>query len=44
MIENGIRRCDCCGVPLTKDNNKCGYNLCDRCNDYLEQKYGKEQE
>ena len=38
------RHCDCCGILLTKDNNKCGYELCDECNERLEQKYGKGQE
>lgn len=33
----GINRyCDCCGVLLTKKNNKCGYELCDKCNEGLE--------
>ena len=31
------RHCDCCGVLLTEDNNKCGYELCDECNERLEQ-------
>ena len=31
------RHCDCCGVLLTEDNNKCGYELCDSCNERLEQ-------
>ena len=31
------RYCDCCGVLLTEDNNKCGYELCDECNERLEQ-------
>ena len=38
------RHCDCCGTPLTKDNNKCGYELCDECNERLEQEFGKGQE
>ena len=33
---NGRRECDCCGVLLTKDNNKCGYEICDKCNEKLE--------
>lgn len=42
MIEsNGYRYCDRCGILLTKHNNKCGYELCDKCNDELEQ-YVKE--
>ena len=36
MIENGIRYCDRCGIPLTKENNKCGFEICDICNDILE--------
>lgn len=31
------RHCDCCGVLLTKENNTCGYELCDECNERLEQ-------
>ena len=31
------RHCDCCGVLLTEENNKCGYELCDSCNERLEQ-------
>lgn len=31
------RHCDCCGVLLTEENNKCGYELCDECNERLEQ-------
>lgn len=38
------RHCDCCGVLLTKENNKCGYELCDECNERLEQMCGKGQE
>lgn len=37
MIENENRYCDRCGVLLTKDNNKCGYELCDECNEWLEE-------
>ena len=37
------RHCDCCGVLLTEDNNKCGYELCDECNERLEQMCGKER-
>ena len=29
---NENRYCDCCGKVLTKENNKCGYNICDNCN------------
>ena len=38
------RHCDCCGVLLSEDNNKCGYELCDSCNERLEQMCGKGQE
>jgi hypothetical protein len=38
MLENGKRYCDRCGVELTKENNKCGYELCDKCNEWLVQK------
>lgn len=38
------RHCDCCGVLLTEENNKCGYELCDECNERLEQEFGKGQE
>lgn len=31
------RHCDCCGVLLTEENNTCGYELCDECNERLEQ-------
>ena len=37
MIEKGKRYCDRCGKLLTRDNNKCGYELCDSCNAWLEQ-------
>lgn len=37
MIDSGKRYCDRCGKTLTRDNNKCGYELCDNCNEYLEQ-------
>ena len=37
---DGFRYCDRCGVLLTKDNNKCGYEICDKCNDWLERQKG----
>ena len=37
------RHCDCCGVLLTEENNKCGYELCDECNEELE-RYMAEKE
>ncbi len=33
---DGYRHCDRCDVILTKENNKCGYEICDKCNKYLE--------
>ena len=36
LEQDGKRYCDRCGVPLTEENNKCGYEICDTCNDYLE--------
>ena len=37
MLEkNGMRYCDRCGVLLTKENNKCGYELCDACDKVVE--------
>lgn len=37
MIKGEQRYCDRCGVELTEDNNKCGYELCDKCNKELEE-------
>jgi len=34
--KNGLRYCDRCGVILTRDNNKQGYEICDKCNEWLE--------
>lgn len=34
--EDGRRFCDHCGIELTEANNKCGYELCDKCNEELE--------
>lgn len=39
---DGYRYCDRCGVLLSKDNNRCGYELCDECNEKLE-RYMEEQ-
>lgn len=36
MLLNGVRYCDCCGIKLNRNNNKCGYEICDRCNEQLE--------
>lgn len=37
MIDiDGYRHCDRCGAILTRENNKCGYEICDKCNEYLE--------
>ena len=38
--KNGNRYCDRCGVLLTKDNNKRGFEICDKCNEYLEETCG----
>ena len=38
LLSNGVRECDRCGVVLHRDNNKCGYELCDRCNAELEER------
>ena len=38
MLLKGVRYCDCCGIKLNRNNNKCGYELCDRCNEQLEDK------
>ncbi len=35
--KDGSRHCDRCGALLTKDNNKCGYEICDECNEWLEE-------
>ena len=35
------RFCDRCGVKLSKENNKQGFNLCDKCNEELVKKYEK---
>lgn len=37
MIDkDGSRKCDCCGAVLTPENNTCGYEICDSCNQALE--------
>lgn len=33
---DGHRHCDRCGVILTRKNNKCGYEICDKCNEALD--------
>ena len=35
-LKTKVQYCDCCGVKLSKDNNKCGYCICDKCNARLE--------
>ena len=42
MTTKDGRFCDRCGVPLTKQNNKCGYEICDRCNEILEKQCAEE--
>jgi len=32
---DGCRYCDRCGVKLTPENNKKGFELCDRCDKQL---------
>ena len=34
---DGHRHCDRCDVILTKENNKCGYEICDKCNYYIKE-------
>lgn len=41
---NGNRYCDRCGILLTKHNNKCGYEICNKCNEELEQYVKKHAE
>lgn len=44
MLErDGQRYCDRCGVLLTEQNNKCGYELCDECNEWLDKECGKKE-
>lgn len=44
MLESdGQRYCDRCGVLLTEQNNKCGYELCDECNEWLDKECGKKE-
>lgn len=33
---DGKRYCDRCGVLLDRNNNKCGFEICDKCNDEIE--------
>lgn len=35
------RFCDRCGVKLTEENNKQGFNICDKCNEELERECAK---
>ncbi len=41
MRERDGRHCDRCGALLTRKNNRCGFELCDTCNDELEKAYEK---
>lgn len=41
MLEGYKRFCDCCGVQLNNNNNKCGFELCDKCNEKLEENIKK---
>ena len=39
MLEkDGNHYCDRCGIKLKKDNNTCGYEICDKCNKELEKR------
>ena len=35
------RICDRCGVKLTEENNKQGFDICDKCNEELEKECEK---
>lgn len=37
LDKDGKRHCDRCGVKLTKRNNKFRLEICDKCNEYLEE-------
>ena len=43
MLEkDGNRYCDRCGVLLIKrENNTCGFEICDKCNELLEKECKK---
>lgn len=41
QIIDGKRYCDRCGVLLDKNNNKCRFELCDKCNDVAEKECKK---
>lgn len=41
---DGCRYCDRCGVKLTPDNNKNGYELCDRCDKQLHEELKADRE
>lgn len=42
--DNGFRRCDRCGCLLTKENNKRGYEICDKCDEILERQVKDENQ
>lgn len=41
---DGCRYCDRCGVKLTPDNNKNGFELCDRCDKQLHEELKADRE
>ena len=41
---DGCRYCDRCGVKLTPENNKNGYELCDRCDKQLHEELKADRE
>lgn len=41
---DGCRYCDRCGVKLTPENNKNGFELCDRCDKQLHEELKAEKE
>ena len=43
--DDGKHCCDRCGCLLTKENNKRGYEICDKCDEILERqvKDGKQK-
>lgn len=41
---DGCRYCDRCGVKLTPENNKNGFELCDRCDKQLHEELKADRE
>ena len=44
MTSKDGRFCDRCGKPLTRSNNKSGYEICDSCNEILDKQVKAEKE